>query len=225
MQVKITEKITLNVEVSGHGPAMLLLHGNGEDHHIFDTIAEKLQQHFTLYAVDSREHGSRTKTGITFNYEDMAEDIHLLINQLGLKEVNIVGFSDGGIIAILLGIRQEAYLNKIASLSPNLSPKDWKKKPLQYLEQKYKESKDPAFYLMLNEPNIDPEALKKIQIPSLITAGENDLFYRSMYRTIENQIPDATLKIIKGHDHSSYIIDTDLLYNDFIQFVEDEKSK
>ncbi|SFK50497.1 alpha/beta hydrolase fold [Marinilactibacillus piezotolerans] len=220
MLVNIRNGMDLNVEISGQGPPMLLLHGNGEDHHIFDTIAEKLQQQFTLYAVDSREHGKSTKTGTTFNYDDMAEDIHLLINQLGLKEVNIVGFSDGGIIALLLGIRQEVYLNKIASLSPNLSPKDWKKKPLRYLEQKYKETRDPAFYLMLNEPNIDPEALKNIQIPSLITAGEKDLFYRSMYKTIEKKIPDAILKIIEGHDHSSYIIDSDLLSADFIHFFE-----
>lgn len=220
MQVKITEKITLNVEVSGQGPSMVLLHGNGEDHHIFDTLAKKLRQHFTLYAVDSRDHGESTKTGTIFNYDDMAEDIHLLIQQLKLEKVNIIGFSDGGIIALLLGIRQETYLNKIASLSPNLSPKDWKKEPLRYLEQKYKETRDPAFYLMLNEPNIDPEALKNIQIPSLITAGEKDLFYRSMYKTIEKKIPDATLKIIEGHDHSSYIIDSDLLSADFIHFFE-----
>lgn len=220
MEIKITDKVTLHYEVKGQGLAMLLIHGNGEDHHIFDVLSEKLEKEFTVYAIDSRDHGQSTKTGESFDYHDMTEDIHLFIEKLGLTNVNIIGFSDGGIIALLLGMRQEHYLNKIASLSPNLSPKDFKKKPLQDLQEEYKKTKDPAIYMMLNEPNIKPEELREIQIPSFITAGEKDLFYRSMYRTIEKQIPIAELKIIEGHDHSSYIIENDLLYEDFISFFK-----
>lgn len=220
MEINITNEVTLYYEVKGQGPAMLMIHGNGEDHHIFDALSEKLEKKYTVYVIDSRDHGQSTKTGESFDYNDMTEDIHLFIEKLGLTEVNITGFSDGGIIALLLGMRQETYLNKIASLSPNLSPKDFKKKPLQDLEEEYKETKDPAIYMMMNEPNIKPEELRKIQVPSFVTAGENDVFYRSMYRTIERQIPNAELKIIEGHDHSSYIIENDLLYDDFVTFFK-----
>jgi predicted esterase len=41
-------------EKSGAGPPMILLHGNGEDHHIFDKLSAKLENDFTLYSVDSR---------------------------------------------------------------------------------------------------------------------------------------------------------------------------
>lgn len=220
MEINITDKVTLHYEVKGQGPAMLLVHGNGEDHHIFDVLSEKLEKEFTVYAIDSRDHGQSTKTGESFDYSDMTEDVHLFIEKLGLTIVNIIGFSDGGIIALLLGMRQEPYLNKIASLSPNLSPKDFKKKPLRDLEEEYKKTQDPAVYMMLSEPNIKPEELRKIQVPSFITAGENDVFYRSMYRTIKTEIPNAELKIIEGHDHSSYIIENDLLYDDLIMFFK-----
>ncbi|WP_208560591.1 alpha/beta fold hydrolase [Marinilactibacillus kalidii] len=219
MECTINKQLTVHYDVSGKGPNLILLHGNGEDHHIFDKVVTKLTDRFTVYAVDSRDHGKSTKVTDAYTYEDMTEDIHQFIEQLGLTNVSILGFSDGGIIALLLGIRQEKYLMKLISLSPNLSPKDWKRKPLKYLEKKYEETKDPAFYMMLNEPNIDPARLTDIQVPTLVTAGEHDLFYRSMYRTIEKKIPDAELMILKGEDHSSYIIDNDGLAQTVKDFI------
>ncbi|MFC6464912.1 alpha/beta fold hydrolase [Marinilactibacillus sp. GCM10026970] len=220
MNIKINQKIELHYEVSGKGPNLVLLHGNGEDLHIFDALVSNLEKSFTVYALDSRDHGKSTKISERYNYNDLAEDIHLFIEKLNLKEVTILGFSDGGIIALLLGIRQERYLSKLISLSPNLSPKDWKKKPLDDLTKQFNETKDPAFYLMLNEPNIDPEDLKKINVPTLVTAGEHDLFYRSMYQTIEKKIPVAELQVLKGEDHSSYIIDTDKMAEPFRSFIQ-----
>ncbi|WP_225744465.1 alpha/beta fold hydrolase [Marinilactibacillus sp. Marseille-P9653] len=219
MKIKISQTIQLNYEVTGTGPNVILLHGNGEDLHIFDALVSRLKASFTVYAVDSRDHGKSTQTNEPFNYNDLTEDIHLFIQKLQLEEVTILGFSDGGIIALLLGIRQERYLRKLISLSPNLSPKDWKKAPLMKIQERYRETKDPMFHMMLNEPNIDPKELKNIVVPTLITAGEHDLFYRSMYRTIEKRIPEAELQILKGEDHSSYIIDTDKMAEAFRSFI------
>ncbi|WP_080146972.1 alpha/beta fold hydrolase [Marinilactibacillus piezotolerans] len=219
MKLNINDQTTLHYEVSGKGPNLILLHGNGEDHHIFDVLAEQLKERFTIYAVDSRDHGQSSKSSAPYNYEDLSEDIHQFIEQLGLTDVTILGFSDGGIMALILGIRQETYLSKLISLSPNLSPKDWKQKPLRYLEKKYLETKDPAYYMMLNEPNIDPESLRNIQVPTLVIAGEHDLFYRSMYRTIEKKIPNAELMILENEDHSSYIIDNDMLAETVSDFI------
>jgi pimeloyl-ACP methyl ester carboxylesterase len=49
-------------EKSGAGSPVILLHGNGEDHHIFDALAAKLESGFTVYSVDSRNHGQSEKT-------------------------------------------------------------------------------------------------------------------------------------------------------------------
>lgn len=219
MKIKINQAIELNYEVTGTGPNVILLHGNGEDLHIFDALVSQLNKSFTVYAVDSRDHGKSTQTNETFNYQDLTEDIHQFIQKLQLENVTVLGFSDGGIIALLLGIRQERYLDKLISLSPNLSPKDWKEAPLTEIQKQYKETKDPMFYLMLNEPNIEPKELKNILVPTLVTAGEHDLFYRSMYRTIEKHIPEAELHILEGEDHSSYIIDTDKMADVFSAFI------
>jgi pimeloyl-ACP methyl ester carboxylesterase len=53
----IINGIQLNYEVVGHGKPLILLHGNQENHHIFDGIKDKLAEKYELHLIDSRNHG------------------------------------------------------------------------------------------------------------------------------------------------------------------------
>jgi pimeloyl-ACP methyl ester carboxylesterase len=53
---------------------------------------------------------------------------------------------------------------------------------------------------MVNEPDIDVNALKKISVPTLVIAGTNDLIKEEHTRLIASAIPDSELIFIKG-DH------------------------
>ena len=79
-----------------------LLHGNEEDHRIFDEAIELLKKHYTVYAVDSRGHGQSDKV-LEYHYLDMAKDIQEMIEQLELKDISLMGSSDGAIIGLLIG--------------------------------------------------------------------------------------------------------------------------
>ena len=74
---------SLFYETSGNGAPLLLLHGNGEDHHIFDALADKLAADFTVYSIDSRNHGQSEKTD-DYAYETMAMDVYAFIDALQL---------------------------------------------------------------------------------------------------------------------------------------------
>ncbi|MFV0329106.1 MAG: alpha/beta fold hydrolase [Dysgonomonas sp.] len=100
MKIEVNN-IILNYIKEGAGKPVILLHGNGEDHHIFDKLIVKLKQNFTIYAIDSRNHGESQMTD-DYSYETMAEDIYQFIQKLSLKDVSVIGFSDGAIISILL---------------------------------------------------------------------------------------------------------------------------
>ena len=82
-----------------------------------------------------------------------------------------------------------------------------------------KELNDPLITLMLSEPHIDPEELKKIKIPVLVTAGENDLILQSETEKIANLIPDSTLVILDGEDHGSYIVNNETMGRLLIDFL------
>ena len=73
MILKINE-IELFYEKYGSGKPIILIHGNGEDHSIFDEIIPLLSNYFTVYAVDLRGHGKSSKIN-EYNYQDMADDI------------------------------------------------------------------------------------------------------------------------------------------------------
>jgi pimeloyl-ACP methyl ester carboxylesterase len=215
MKMKVNN-IELAYKKMGSGEPLLLLHGNGEDHHIFDAITSKLQNHFTVYAIDSRNHGESTKTD-DYSYETMAADIDAFIRHLNVGKVNIVGFSDGAILALLLAMNSNL-IRKMALLGVNLKPEDFTEESYQYLQDTYAETKDPLLKLMLEEPNIELSALKKVTAPALVLAAQEDLFKPESFVNLTNALPTAELKIMNGHQHDSYIVNQDILYPDLLKF-------
>ena len=209
--------IDLFYEKTGSGHPVLLLHGNGEDHHIFDALAAKLSAHYSLYLVDSRNHGESGKSG-DFSYGAMAADILGLINALGISP-HIVGFSDGAIIALLLAMKHGGTFSKLALLGPNLSPADFTDESLDYIRNAYAASPDPLLKLMLEEPNIKPGELAGIENEALVIGGEDDIFNPETFPMIAAALPNAGLKIMAGHSHDSYINGSDLLYGDLKAFL------
>ena len=218
MEINVNN-IKLNYIKEGAGKPIILLHGNGEDHHIFDEIINKLKKNLTVYAIDSRNHGESEKTEV-FTYEIIAEDICEFIKKLKLDDVYIIGFSDGAIIALMAEMMFPKLIGKMALLGINLKPSDFKKSAYDYLLKEYNETKDPLFKMMLEQPDIELGKLKSVNTPTLVIAGENDIFYKKTFINITKTMPNAVLKIMSGHDHSSYIINQDILYKDFLEFFQ-----
>lgn len=216
MNININD-IDLFYKKSGNGAPLILLHGNGEDHHIFDSIAAKLEQEFTVYAIDSRNHGQSTKTE-DYSYDTMSEDIYAFIRSLHLEKTNIIGFSDGAIISLLLAMKHGEVIKRMALLGVNLKPDDFTAESYQYVKETYEEIKDPLFGLMLEQPNIELDEVRAVNIPTLIIAAENDIYRPQLFEELTEALPNAELIIMEGHDHGSYIVDNDVLYPEFINF-------
>ena len=215
-----TNNITLNYKKTGSGgTSLILLHGNGEDHHIFDALSDKLQNHFTIYALDSRNHGESEKTD-EYSYEVMVEDVYGFIQALQLDKVDVIGFSDGAIISLLLAIKYPSTINKMALLGVNLKPSDFTDESYQFIQNTYAETKDPLFKMMLEQPNIELKEIKNIQIPTFIIAAENDIYKQETFIQLADTLPNAILKIVPDHDHGSYIIDNGMLYQELLSFFD-----
>ncbi|MDR1577560.1 MAG: alpha/beta hydrolase [Deltaproteobacteria bacterium] len=209
--------VKLYYDKIGSGPPLVLAHGNSDNHHIFDTLSLKLTKHFTMYLLDSRDHGLSEKTG-AWSYEAMAADLDGFIAALGLEPVNFLGFSDGAIVGLLLGLRRPTALKRMALLGANLSPADFTEEAVVFLRQLGRKVNSPIFQMIFEEPHIELESLKNIPTPCLVVAGEKDLFKPEVTPAIANTLPNARLLIVKGHDHISYIVYNDLLYKDLLKF-------
>ncbi|MDE7310165.1 MAG: alpha/beta hydrolase [Eubacterium sp.] len=217
MYIHINRQI-LFYEKTGEGHPLLLLHGNGEDHTIFDALVPLLAQTHTVYAIDSRGHGASNPTE-DYSYPAMAEDIAQLITSLEIQSPILYGFSDGGIIGILLALNYPGLVGRLIISGANLNPHGMKRAFVHKIKQHYKKSGSLLDRMMLEEPNIDPSMLSNITIPVLVLAGEHDIIKLSHTKLIAKEIANAQLKIIPDEDHGSYIIHSDKLYPYIQDFI------
>lgn len=196
--------IQLFYEVTGSGRPLIMVHGNGEDHTIFNEAAELLKDRFTVYLIDSRDHGQSTKVS-DLHYSDMADDLLVFLNDLDLNDVTYYGFSDGGIIGLLLAQKTDRISRLIVS-GANMTPdgvKGWLKAVIKVM---YFFTKDSKLRMMLNEPHITSGELAAIKVPTTVMAGSKDLVTRRETEAIAAAIPGSKLRILDGEGHGSYIV-------------------
>src|ERR1700731_137397 len=85
-------------------PAVILLHGGmSSSASLLPTIGPGLARHYSIGAFDRRGHGRTADTDQPFTYESMAEETIAFIESLD-RRVHLVGHSDGGNVALLVGL-------------------------------------------------------------------------------------------------------------------------
>lgn len=203
-----TTGANLYYEQYGSGEPLIMLHGNGEDHKIFDKAIAVLQKYFTIYAIDTRGHGQSSPV-TEFHYEDMAQDIYEFITGMNLEKPTVYGFSDGGITALLLAINHPDLLTRIIISGVNVSPYGIEYRWRTLFKLIYLVTKKPAFKLMLEEPNIPDHKLASIKIPVFMTAGSKDMIKLTHVQRIANTIPQCEANIYFGEKHGGYIVHSD----------------
>ena len=196
--------IELYYEKTGRGRPLVLVHGNGEDHTIFDEAVAVLSADFTCYAVDSRCHGQSEDTR-ELHYRDMAADMLAFLEALDLRDVVFYGFSDGGIVG-LMAAAQTQRITALITSGANTSPTSVKLGLRLLIGGMYVFKKDPKLALMLHEPHISDAQLASIRAKTLILAGSKDVIPEDETRHIASSIPGAALRILPGESHGSYIV-------------------
>jgi pimeloyl-ACP methyl ester carboxylesterase len=211
--------ITLYYEKSGQGRPIILLHGNGENHKIFDVLIPELSKNHTVYAIDSRGHGKSTKVK-TLDYYSMAEDIAGFIKTLSIEKPILYGFSDGGILGLIIAFRYPQLLSKLIVSGANIRPEGVKLKYIKSFRLIYFITRSSKYRLMLTQPDIKDEDLKKITVVTYVLAGSDDMIEEIHTRHIAECIPKSTLKILDGEDHMSYVTHSPKLYGIIKPFLE-----
>jgi pimeloyl-ACP methyl ester carboxylesterase len=228
--------IKLYFESHGTGPPMLQLHGNSQDISAMADQIKFFSARYRVIALDSRGHGKSEIGPGRLTYEQMAEDVNALLEELGLKQIYVLGWSDGGIIGLLLAINHPDKVGKLAIMGANLDPEgacDWAR---AWVLQQEKEtdarlakgdvSQPWSIYKQLldllgKQPKIPVEKLKSISAPTLVMAGDKDVIRDEHTLQIFHALPKAHLCIFPGATHMIPQEDPDL----FNQTVEKFFSK
>lgn len=194
----------------GSGFPLILLHGNGEDGSYFVHQMEPFAKHFRVIALDTRGHGQTPRGDAPFTIRQFAEDLLAFMDRLGIGKAHILGFSDGGNIAMIFAMTHPERVEKLILDGANLDASGVKGSIQIPIEIGYRIAKlfarrDPQarkkaelLGLMVNDPQVKPEALSRIQSPTLVVAGDKDMIKDAHTRLIARSIPGAELAILPG---------------------------
>lgn len=201
-------------ETYGQGEPLLLIHGNGGSIGDWTAQITEFSKRYRVIAMDSRDHGRSGDSKGPLSYETMADDQVALLDHLKIAQVNVLGWSDGGIEALLMGQRHPERVKKIVAMAANLNPGAiWPE--TQALAKELKQAADASdpgtvqgrrarktVTLLLTKPNIDPSSLSRITMPTLILAGDHDLILDTHTLDIFHSLPNAQLGIFPDAVHT-----------------------
>ena len=226
--------INMYTEQYGSGKPLLLIHGNGGSIKDMGSIIPFFSQKYKVIAVDGRAHGKSVDLADSLSFEMMADDYAALLQQMHVDSAYVIGWSDGGIVALVLAMRNSNKVIKLASTGANLWPdstalipslwKDEKKHFDAFKSKIFTDSKEKndwkIFMLDWLQPNISLNALNKIVCPSLIISGDNDAINLEHTIKIYRNIPKANLWVLPNSGHATLWEHTDEFNKKVNEFFE-----
>ena len=199
---------------AGRGKPLVLLHGNGEDSSYWKAQIPEFSRFFRVIAVDSRGHGSSEsgKQGLSFDL--MAHDLKTVLDTLGIQKAHILGFSDGGNLAIKFAMLFPDYVDKLILNGANVEMFAGMKPHFQLpvyaaygaLRVLGKVSLRAArrrdvFGLMVHPYGVRMDDLARLTMPTLIIVGEHDIVRASQTREMAARIPCCRVETFRDGDH------------------------
>ena len=196
----------------GQGDPVILLHGNGENCSYFKNQINVFAEKYKVYALDTRGHGKTPRGDSPFTIRQFADDLLGFMNEHHIERSHLLGFSDGGNIAMVFAIRHPERVDRLILNGANLNAGGVRRTtqiPIEIgyrIAKRFSNKSDSArlnsemLGLMVNDPNVDSKELKRISAKTLIIAGTKDMILESHTRLIAECIPDSRLTFIRG-DH------------------------
>ncbi|ADG74187.1 alpha/beta hydrolase fold protein [Cellulomonas flavigena DSM 20109] len=201
------------VVTRGSGPPLVLLHGNGEDHHVFDRMVPTLGAGRTLVGVDSRGHGRSPRGDGPLRIATMADDVALVLERLGLVGVDVLGFSDGGNVALELAVRHPAAVGRLVVVGANLDPSGLTAPTSAAVRREHAvvaalarvvpalRVRAERLSLMTRDPCLTRDDVARIAVSSLVVVGERDVVRPEHTRALVDAVPHARLVVVAGAGH------------------------
>ena len=227
-------------EVYGSGAPLVLLHGGGST--ILGSFAKQIPvfaQTRRVIGVEQFGHGHSDDVDGELSYSRMAEDTAELLRQLHVTQADIVGWSDGGIIGLILAVRHPALVRRLVVSGANLRPDGLKPefldpppaRPPPVTAPGPAAAPDHAAIMQRklktlwgaapSAADIDEPQLARIQAPTLVMAGDNDVIRPEHTREIARLIPHARLCIVPGTPHATFSSQPDLVNPIILSFLSE----
>lgn len=211
--------IKLYYEIYGTGTPLLLIHGNGGSISSFAKTIPYFAQRYEVIAVDSRAQGKSTDSGDSLSFEMMADDFATLLDNLKIDSAFVLGWSDGGINALVLAMRHPGKVKRIALTGANIfsDPTAFAEGNYAQMQQYYEHDKDKPrtspqdknnwklFMLDYLQPRLTFQSLQAVKCPAFVICGDKDAISIDHTVKIYQSIPTARLWVVPNSGHATLI--------------------
>ncbi len=211
----------------GKGATVILLHGGmGNGDHWANQIGP-LAKNRRVVVIDSRGHGRSSRDARRFTYELMAEDVLAVMDALHIRRASIVGWSDGGIIGLVMAMKTPARVERVLAFGANMDTSginletgsaatmvaygaraaaDYKR--LSPTPAAYEDFQAAMGRMWATQPNYKPADLARIRVPVAIVDGEHDEAIRPEHSAyLAHTIPGAKRITLRGLSHFAVMQD------------------
>jgi pimeloyl-ACP methyl ester carboxylesterase len=212
--------VSIYYETYGKGPPVLVLHGATGFLETMHYFIQALAPSHTVIAVDSRAQGRSTDSSPPLSYTLMANDMIKLMDTLHIKQADVVGWSDGGIIGLDMAMTHPDRVRRLVAISANydvngLDPQafhaGFEAETAAQVKPFYDRiAPDPSHFpimlrkvsaMLRSQPHYTTAELSLIRARVLIVAGEHDLILRWHTDNLAHAVPGAREVIVPGATH------------------------
>ena len=209
----------------GVGPPLVLLHGAAMVAEGWQAQIEAFKPYFTVYVPERRGVGRTADVEGEWSYAGMAADTAAFMEAINIAHASVVGLSDGGIIGLILAYSHPELVGRLVVSGANIDPEGLDEfermtpeqflasappQVLPWLELQRRVSPDHGQQLVAQfakmkrmwlDLEIPPSDLSRISAPTLVMAGDHDMFPVAHTVKIWASIPEAKLCIAPDASH------------------------
>jgi len=199
---------------TGQGEPLVLLHGNGEDSTYWKAQIPEFSRFYRVLAVDNRGHGKSESGERGLSFALMTEDLRQVLQARGVAHAHLIGFSDGGNLAIQFALTYPEMVDKLILNGANIEMFRGVKPSVQlpiyplygilcvlaHVSRRAAHKRD-VLGLMVHPYGVKMEDLERITAPTLLLVGEHDVIRPKQTKEMAAHIPHCHVEVFRDGDH------------------------
>lgn len=233
-------------EVDGEGDPLLLLHGGFCTNETWEPQRRDFTAKYQVFLPERRAHGHTPDVGGPLSYDDMAKDTIDFIDMVVGEPAHLVGWSDGGIVALLVAIARPELVRKLVVIGANYEASSKIPEMAEMLDHITPDDPDLEMFRVAYEaaspdgaehwglvvqklvdmyriePNISFDDLARITVPTLVLIGDDDMSGLERTAALYRAVPNSELAVVPGTSHALLMEKPDLVNRVILDFLLNE---
>ncbi len=234
--------IRVYYELYGKGPALVLLHGGAGSGTQFEKQIPYFARHDRVIVPDECAQGRTSDRPGPLSYHAMGEDVVALLDHLHVARADLMGWSDGGVIALDVAMHHPGRVRRVVTFGANFRADGLNAPDIAWNQTAnaasfgpemrrfynsvapdsthYEAAMNKVIALWRTQPRWSRQDLGRVRARVLVVAGEHDVIRPDHTAALAHAIPHSNLWIVPGASHSVMQEQPDLVNHRVLDFLE-----